>query len=61
MARKQMNLMFNRSDDDNSLKALRGKQSERGCREMGIFQGSCFLAIRKNMESIGTTLKGEDS
>lgn len=30
MARKQMNLMVNGSDGDDSLKALRGKQNERG-------------------------------
>lgn len=61
MARKQMSLMFNGSDGDDSLEALRGKQSKRGCGEMWIFQGPRFPAIRKNMESIGSTLKGEDS
>lgn len=61
MARKQMNLMVNGSDGDDSLKALRGKQTERGRGEMWICQGPCFLAIGKNMESPGSALKGEDS
>lgn len=61
MARKQMNLMVNGSDGDDSLKALRGKQSERRGGEMWIFQGPCFLAIGANMESIGSRLKREDS
>lgn len=61
MARKQMSLVFNGSDGDDSLEALRGKQSKRRCGEMWIFQGPCFLAIRKDMESIGSMLKGEAS
>lgn len=39
MARKQMSLVFNGSDGDDSLQALGGKQSERRCREMWIIKG----------------------